>query len=362
MIHRLAILEMGLVVLFPWSLVWPVHQAYGAEPIHVMVIGDDAQDEQRDQATIQLWTAIKAHLSVYPTRVTLIRDDGDPRAAVHASIEQGAQVVVWLTDDDRLALFVPAQDGDPRYRPIPASDEGWASRCDLIATMVLSEIDPLLTGKVRLEQPVTQPVDQPVVQPVVQPVPPPAADEPADVMATQTSSIPSLWIGVSYLPVVMSTDGPYVSGLGLHAALIINRTVQIDLSADIVQPASFELAEGTGSLNRLPIRAGATLRYPLGGVDIGLAAAVIAEVWRVQAVGDQPVDPNTTDRSVAGGAMVAAHVHFKPTPWLSPFVVVGVDLYSMRIGIGVGEQELLHRPKAMLRAAVGAKVGGPIQK
>ena len=336
----------------------PTRSGLASDVIQVVVVAQQLQDESPDRTSDQLRAAIEAHLSTYPTVVTTARDVAAPEVVARTWFDRGAQAAVWLTDDGRLALLAPALGAATRYRQAPDSGEGWASRCEMIAAMVLSEFEPLLEGRTGYRQP--EPVQ---VETAVPPAPPNEAER-VETVASATTTVPSpvrMWVGASYLPILFSADGPYLNGLGLHGALCIGGAFQIDVAADVVQPAAFEWARGSGTLSRLPLRPGLTVRRSLGKFDVGIHAAAIVEVWRVLTTGYEPADPEAATRRVNGGVTFATRLRARPVPWLAPFVDLGIDLYPIRVGVGVGDLELLHRPRAMLRIAVGISAGGPIR-
>jgi hypothetical protein len=104
--------------------------------------------EARDAERVgELGLALEAHLSDDPVEVQLIEraDEAEarqPDALDLIARERDATMLVWLDQDGaELFTYVSGRDAAPRSREVPDYGEGWASRCEAMATIIVSELE-----------------------------------------------------------------------------------------------------------------------------------------------------------------------------------------------------------------------------
>jgi hypothetical protein len=181
----------------------------------------------------------------------------------------------------------------------------------------------------------------------------------AETVPVERGTTVSWWLGVSYLPVILSADGPYLHGLGTHLALRFGPVLQLDLGADLVQPAAFETPDGHGELARWPLRAGLSAWWAFDTIEYGLGLGAVVEIWNVRRLDYEPADAGAMATRTNAGLTAVVRTRIKPLPWLAPLLDLGLDAYPTRVAVGVDSTELLHRPRIMLRLAIGVTAGGP---
>lgn len=118
------------------------------QPHSVVVLAGSGETQRTDE----LQQALFAHLidtGIEPRIITLERRPDCPPEPGDTSLERrfSGQVVsiVWLSDSgDRFCMLTPEIDSEIRQREITDAGESWASRCEIAASMVLSEVEPLV--------------------------------------------------------------------------------------------------------------------------------------------------------------------------------------------------------------------------
>ncbi len=296
--------------------------------------------------------AIEAHLSPHGVEVRIVPlEDREPGAtAADLSRDPGVVAVVWLdAGDERLWLTVPALGERQDGRDAPDGGEGWTARCEVLASIVLSGLEPLLAGAIFA--PPAGPDEADVTEPV--------ADEPvADLEAESGPAAGDaprvrVGLGVAYLPVWMSAGSPYRSGLAVTALGWFGRHLEVDVGLDLVQPTPLGLESGRGDLGRQMLRAAVVGVVPAGRLDLGFGAGPVIEFVRVRDLGYQPLDPGATDRRMHGGILLLARIRVRPVPWLALYADLGADLYGFETAVVDGDQELLRRAPVQPRIALG---------
>ena len=114
----------------------------------VVVLAGPGETERTDE----LRQALTAHLidSGFEPRVTTVdrRPDCPPEpgdTSYEQHLTQDIVSLVWLSDDgDRFCALTPEIDATVNQRELPDSGEGWAARSDVAASMVYSELEPLV--------------------------------------------------------------------------------------------------------------------------------------------------------------------------------------------------------------------------
>ncbi|MBW2277195.1 MAG: hypothetical protein JRF63_06865, partial [Deltaproteobacteria bacterium] len=130
------------------SLLFAASTTASERPRTVVVLAGPGETERTDE----LHQALTAHLidSGFEPRVTTVdrRPDCPPEPGDNSyeqHLTQGVVSLVWLSDDgDRFCTLTPAIDDAVNQRDLPDSGEGWAARSDVAASMVYSELEPLV--------------------------------------------------------------------------------------------------------------------------------------------------------------------------------------------------------------------------
>ncbi len=279
----------------------------------------------------QLLLAVQAHLTSLGVVVEIASFDltGGSDVALGGATEQAALCVAWLsTDLDELTLMTPTLGQQVRVRPLPASDEGWLSRCDVIATLLHSELGSLISPAA---------VDA-------------AADEPPEADPRPRISAAVL-LSARWAPFVMSSDGPFLQGVAVGAGVEIARRVTFHVSMGLVQPADLEL-DGS-KLGRWPGRVAVALLIPSERLELELEIGALLDVWKVLSLGYVPADEGAAAAHLDVAIAPAGRIRYRVTPWLAPFLEVGADVYPQRRTFAMGEAVLVARDPALLRVGVG---------
>jgi len=122
--------------------------AASERPRAVVVLAESAESER----TEELLQALAAHLvdsGIEPRVVVVDPPPECPPASDDISYEQhlaeGVVSLVWLSDDGaRLCTLTPEIDSTVNRRDLPDSGEGWTARSEVAASMVYSELEPLV--------------------------------------------------------------------------------------------------------------------------------------------------------------------------------------------------------------------------
>lgn len=279
----------------------------------------------------QLLLAVQAHLSSLGVVIELASFDltGGSHVALGRATERAALCVAWLsTDLDELTVMTPALGQQVRVRPLPASDEGWLSRCDVIATLLHSELGSLIS---------------------------PVAVDPELTEPSETDPRPRIpmaaLLSVRWAPFVMSSDGPFLQGVAVGAGVELANRVTFHVSMGLVQPADLDL--GGAKLGRWPGRVAVALLIPREKLELELEIGALLDVWKVLSLGYDPDDEEATAAHLDVAIAPAGRIRYRVTPWLAPFVEFGADVYMQRRVFAMGESVLVARDPALLRVGVG---------
>ena len=125
-----------------------VETAAAERPRNVLVLAGPGESER----TSDLKQALTAHLidsGVEPRIVHVDERPDCPPVPGDKSYEQqlgdDSISLVWLSDEgDKLCTLTPEIDDQINVRELPDSEEGWASRSDAAASMIYSELEPLV--------------------------------------------------------------------------------------------------------------------------------------------------------------------------------------------------------------------------
>lgn len=279
----------------------------------------------------QLLLAVQAHLSSLDVVAELAPFDvtagGD--VALGGATEQAALCVAWLSPElDELTVLTPTLGQQVRVRRLPPGDEGWLSRCDVIATLLHSELGALISHVAADPEP----------------------DEPLE-PAARPRVAATVLLFARWAPFVMSSDGPFLQGVAVGAGVELARRVTFRASMGIVQPADLDL--GGAKLGRWPGRVSVALLIPRENLELELELGALLDVWKVLALGYDPADEEVAGAHLDVAIAPAGRVRYRVTPWLAPFVEVGADIYLQRRTFAMGESVLVARDPALLRVGVG---------
>ncbi len=322
------------------------------EPAAVMVVAA-AEDPPGSPAEV-LQHAVAASLSPYGVEVQLQRDGRGPLDELAAEMAGRDEVIaaLWLErDDPRLCLRVPALWVGARERPLPRSGDGWAADCHAISAIVLSELEPLLAGRLD-DPPQPAPGGERTAASADEEVPEITPSE-AEVPVSPAGPEVALVVGAGYLPVVIDRGAPYRSGLGLALGVLLGRHLELGAGVDLIQPADVTATLGGGWLARTTVRGVATGWLPLGPAELGLALGAVVERAQVRRLDYDPLDAGALEPRVHGAFTAALRVRVRVLPWLAPFAEGGADLYGTRLSVVDAGSELIGRAPVQPRLAVG---------
>ena len=321
--------------------------------------------DRAEQPWEELRRAIESHLSPHAVDVRLVPLDGrEPDVVAREQLVDPAVVAVtWLDQDEqRMLLLVPALGTNETPRAVPGGREGWAARCEVLASILLSELEPLLVGMLG-----PPPVD--ALEPVVSETEPTCRTTESEAEARdgfvdlerepdpgpEVDAPPLVrpGLGVAYLPVLLSPSTPYRSGIALTGVAWLGRHVEIDVGVDIVQPCPLGLESGRGELARWTLRIAAAGITPAGRLDLGFAVGSVVEFVRVRDLGYAPLDPGALGRRIHGGLLLATRIRVRPVPWIALYAELGADLFFQATVVSGDGAELLRRTPVQPRIALG---------
>ena len=337
---------------------------------------------REEQPWEELREAIEAHLSPHAVSVRLVSLDGrDPGAAARSQLDDPQVVAaMWLDrDEERLLLLVPVLGAEETPRAVPDGGEGWPARCEVLASILLSELEPLLAGMLgpppvdaldpvrsetetepmcRTTESETETETEPMCRTTESETE--ARDgfvdlerEPDPELEVDTPPPVRPGLGLAYLPVLLSPGTPYRSGIALTGVAWLGRHVEIDVGVDIVQPCPLGLESGGGELARWTLRIAAAGIAPAGRLDLGFAVGSVVEFARVRDLGYAPLDPGALDRRTHGGLLLATRIRVRPVPWFALYAELGADMFFQATVVSAAGTELLRRTPVQPRIAVG---------
>lgn len=300
--------------------------AHGTERRVVLGVPADVVGEAN---RAELLLAVQAHLSSLDVviELALLEETEGGDVAMGGATERSALCVAWLSPDlASLTLMTPTLGNQVRVRQLPSDDEGWLSRCDVIATVLHSELGALIT-------------------PVSTEAPPAEPEEP------RARVVSAVLLSVLWDPYVMSSDGPFLQGVAVGIGIELARRVTFRASMGLVEPVALEL--GDAKLGRWPGRISVAVLLPRERLELELEIGVLLDVWKVLALGYEPADASAGQAHLDAAVAPAGRVRYRVAPWLAPFVEVGADIYPQRRTFAMGDEPLVGRDPALLRVGVG---------
>lgn len=321
-----------------------------APPTVVLLHGEDTAHAV---AWEDLRQAVEAHLSPYTVRV-LTRSVPDVPADTPEIRRLGGTDVaalIWLDAPGAiLHLWIPSLGEQLRVRSVPDAPDGWLARCEMLASIVLSELEPALSDPPPTPTPASDPgaASSTTTHAENDPVPPSVVDTGSSPTATFF-----LGLGVAYLPVLLSADAPYLHGLGLAVVAGIGPRFEMGLGFDFVQPLGLGPDYGDGRLVRRVLRAGLSANLGRGDVDLCLGGGAVIEFARVGGLDYLPLDGSAVEMHERGGIRGFARFRYRPLAWLSLVMEGGADVYLTPLYLMDGDVELARRTPVQPRIAVG---------
>ena len=286
-----------------------------------------------------LENTVQAHLGTLPVQVVMrkvehLPDDSSPW---QASEDSDVLLVAWFSDDERTLLtLVPSDDETPRSRSLQGGDVTWLSRCDTVAVMLRSEIEPLLAAAA---------------------VTTTTAEEPAPEAApVSRAARTELSASLGYAPAVLSTDGPYLHGLSIEMGALFVEHLAISVAVGVSQSAPFASLGERTHLDRWPLRIGIGAQVAVGPVDLRADVAVVLDIWRISNLGYLPEDTSALDDRVDAAFSPAFTMRIRLLPWLAPYLVAGIDLYPRNRVFLLDDEVLLSRGRAVPRLGAGVTI------
>lgn len=302
--------------------------------IRRVVLGvPDGVLDQASQA--QLLLAVQAHVSSLGVIVEMASVEGsmDGATSLAQATETSALCVAWLSPElDRLTLMTPTLGEQVRVRDLPAEGDGWLARCDVVATLLHSELATLIG-------PVTIPTEFGGTATTT--------EAPAPRKRTPVAML----LSVRWAPFILSSEGPFLQGVAVGAGVEIARRVTVSAGMGVVQPVDLDVDEAR--LGRWPGRVAVSVLLPQNSLELELELGVLLDVWRVLDLGYEPAEEGAGDTHLDAAVAAAGRVRYRVTPWLVPFIEVGADIYAQRRTFALYDATLLARDPALLRVGVG---------
>ena len=285
--------------------------------------------------------AAESQLAVHEVTALLMPVEGDIDVdqARRAHALSGAIAVAWLTPwQDRLFLYIPALDEQPRQRPLPPPSEGWTAVSQAAATMKASELQPLL---VAVDVPPVEVVEPDEIEPEPVPVEPRPPGEGS--------------FAAGYAPTLLSAQGPLLHGLGLRVTWLFEGRVGVHAGLDLCQPADLDPVDGR--VVRWPLRIGASAALDLGrGFDLLASLGAVLDVWHVRGLDYTPDDRRATQPNVDGALAWSGAVRYRVLPWLAPYVGLGGVAYFQPLEFQRYGDPVLQRDAVNLGFELGVAV------
>ncbi|MCP4679991.1 MAG: hypothetical protein GY854_31765 [Deltaproteobacteria bacterium] len=308
--------------------------------------------DNKDQSD-QLRLAVEAHLSGLQVEVRAVdietmptETGGSQEIAAVAQEAHRALTVIWLSPEgDAFFILTPTVDEYPRARKVPDAGEGWVARCETMASIVHSEVTPL----------VAELVEAPAED---EPEPESKEAEPEEAPKEEVDSSDDrrpvhLLVGAGYVPAPMSPDGPFLNAATLSLGLVIGEHFQLDFGLDFLQRASLNVPANDAELVRWPLRPGLVLMLPFTNLDLGVRLGAVFDVWYLSGPDYDLADGNVKDRHMDPGLVATVMARYKLLSWFGLFAELGADIYFTDSSYLLNDETLLERGPAQMRAVVG---------
>jgi hypothetical protein len=143
------------------ALASPAGPARAADRIGAIAVLSGPDDAERSE---ELRQAIAARLSDAAVEVRIVETDRRPACPpgpgddVERHLTEETLSLVWISDDGTgFCTLTPELGTTARRRKIPDTGEGWPARCETAASMVYSEVAPLVSTEAEPEPPARAP-------------------------------------------------------------------------------------------------------------------------------------------------------------------------------------------------------------
>jgi len=275
--------------------------------------------------------------------------------------------------DEGDAYGVEIQDGNEVYRKNyddPARECGQRARVAAV-TIVMTLIPPELGAGPAVEaEPDVEDADAAAGDPAEprsdeqQPAPPPAKPaeapkaqdaEPTSTAREDDASWLSLELGGWFQQSLSNSEVPRIGVWGGELLAAVGPGRVLGVGAVSAGASSFQLAEVNASMSELSLRAGARVRWPLGGTT--LAAEALFVVLRRRVEGDAP-GPGEVSSSWELGASAGANVAFDVWREIAPVAGVRMSVFPAPSELeAVPRGTLGSMPKLWLGVHAGVRFG-----
>ncbi len=300
---------------------WGALSAEGTQNKIILVAEQD--DEER---TERLRSSIEAHLSDVRAEVLVHVIERLP-SGVPDQVELARRLsnsgdilsVIWIEHvKGELFLFTSNQSSDEVHvQTLPHAADGWDVTCDAIGAMVRSALITWLD----VETP-------PPAKDVPETLEVSAAPPPVETLRVQSRDPVRAVFGAGYSSVVLSRDGPFLSGGELGLGVLLFRYLEIGFSLRLLQQARLEIADEDIFLQRIPLALSAKGLMSFGAIEIGLELGVIVDITRLRGEAAS-ASPDPTDRIYVGG-FPAVFARYRFLDWLALWADAGVDIFRAR--------------------------------
>jgi len=287
-----------------------------------------------------LKSTVQAHLGSLPVQVVTREVEHLPDVQVAGlTNEEGDYplLAAWLSADDAFLLtLVPPLDRAPRVRRLRDGDVTWLARCDAIAVMLRSELEPLLA-----ESGFVAPEPE---EPVEPPAPLPRAPDV------------ELALSFGYAPAVLSVEGPYLHGMSASLGVLFVGHLAFSVALGLGQGAHLDPLGDRARLGRWPLRVGIGAQAALGPVDLLGDLGLVLDIWRLMDLAYVPMDAAALGTGIDVAFSPAVTARFRILPWLAPYLTAGVDLYPRSRLFLLQQEALLQRDAVVPRIGAGIAI------
>jgi len=327
-----------------WAVLW-LAQVATAQPLPDRIVLLETGDPGVTEPGLdELQLYIEAALSPFPVRVEYAPVPNSPGDAEEIAAQTDVLAVVWTAvDHGELTFLVPALGAGAISRPVSAASA--TARFEIMSAILLSELMPVLVDVFGQPPPISPPV---VAEPEIVEAPDIVEEPP-----TQPRLAVRFLISGAYLAVPLLPDHGYLSGLGLGLGVGLGPHLHITAGLDLLQPAEIALPGSPAEIQRWPIRLCAALVLPAGPLDLGPTFSGLAEIWRVNKLDYEPVDPEALEAKRNLGIAIAFRSRVRFAPWFAVYAEAGVDLFFAVDQVVYEDQVLLRRGQVQPRIAVG---------
>jgi len=305
----------------------------------------------------ELIAAVSAHLHDVGAEVraveppALLGAEAEPLSSARTALEEHGALAAfwWNAETSSLHILTPELGDAPAVKLLTDTDGGWAARCDAMATVIESELVPLLEaagtaagrdqeqGDLALES-ITD-----LVKPVARPTPGGAND----------GGTLEVIGAVGWAPALLSTDGPFVHGAHLGVGLLLLRYVELALGLDLWTRPELPVSGRRIELVQWPVRLTATAQLPLDAWDLGLRFGAVLNTWYLRGLDYSAKDPDGAGPNLSAGVAASLVVRYRVREWIAPWIEIGTDLYAVQSRHVYDGETVIKLAYARPRACIG---------